>query len=68
MISLYDEFKNVNWKYSIDGGDTWQSGNENNHQLTQEEIEKIDNIIMIKIKLDIDEYEYMINNKKFDTP
>ncbi len=68
MISLYDEFKNVNWKYSIDGGDTWQSGNENNHQLTQEEIEKIDNINMIKIKLDNDESEYMINIKKFDTP
>ncbi len=68
VISLYDEFKNVNWKYSLDGGTTWKNTNKNSHQLTQEEIKKININNMIKVKFDNDNEIYTITIKQFDIP
>ncbi len=68
VISLYDEFKNTNWKYSLDGGTTWKSANEDSHQLTQEEIGKININTMIKVKFDNDNEIYTITIKQFDIP
>lgn len=68
VITLYDEFKNTNWKYSVDNGKTWQTVTEDSHQLTKAEIDKININSMIKVKLDNDNSEYTINIKKFDTP
>lgn len=68
MISLYDEFKNTNWKYSLDGGTTWKNANKDNYQLTQEEIEKININDMIKVQFDNDDEIYTIAMKQFDIP
>jgi len=67
-ISLFDDYKNKNWKYSIDGGVTWKNVSENSHKLTQTELSKINQKSNIKIVLDGDKSEYVIKIKKGETP
>lgn len=67
-ISLFDEYKNRNWKYSIDGGVTWNTTSTDNHQLTNEELEQINEENKIKILFDGDDTQYRINIKKGITP
>ncbi len=65
-IILTDEFKGLNWEYSIDGGNTWKRGTSDTHMLTADEVEQVngDN----KIKLKINNVEYVINIQKSSTP
>ena len=65
-IILVDEFKGSNWEYSLDGGTTWKRGTSDTYTLTVEEIEQVngDN----KIKLRINNNEYVINIQKSSRP
>ncbi len=67
-IVLFDDFKNKNWKYSIDGGTTWQKVTSSSHKLSENELEKINTKDKIKIVLDGDKTEYKINIRKGETP
>ncbi len=68
QIVLEDEYKNLSWEYSVDGGTTWKNGLENKHLLTENEINCINENDKIKVRLDGDETEYIINIKKGKTP
>ena len=69
-IILEDEFKNLNWKYSIDNGINWTDVNEDSHKLTDEEINKINEDDKIKISLNENgkTIEYIISIKKGTQP
>ena len=67
-IVLANEYKNSNWKYSIDSGLNWKTGNGDIHELTTEEINQINENDKIKIKFDGNETEYTINIKKGNIP
>jgi len=67
-ISLFDEYKNKSWKYSIDGGTTWKEAGTDNHQLSAEELNQINEENKIKILFDGDETQYKINIKKGNAP
>ena len=67
-ISLFDEYKTRNWKYSIDGGVSWKTTSADNHQLTPEELEQITEENKIKILFDGDETQYRLNIKKGIAP
>ena len=63
-INLIDSEYKYAWKYSIDGGKTWQSAKGNKHQLSKKEIKNITSENGIKIKLANDDTEYLISIKK----
>ncbi len=65
-IVLLDEYKTLNWKYSLNGGTTWKNGTD--EALTQEEMNQIDENNKIKIKFEGNETIYTINIKKGETP
>ncbi len=67
-IALLDEYKTLDWKYSLDSGATWKDGTGDVHQLTQAEMNQIDENNKIKIKFDGNETIYTINIKKGETP
>ena len=67
-ITLFDEYKNKRWKYSIDGGNTWKEASTDNHQLLAEELNQINEENKIKILFEGDETQYRINIKKGNTP
>lgn len=67
-IVLLDEYKTLNWKYSLNGGTTWKDGEGETHTLTQEEMNQIDENNKIKIKFQGNETIYTINIKKGETP
>ena len=65
-IILEDAFEGSDWEYSLDGGNTWKRGEADTHTLTAEEVEQVngDN----KIKLRINNSEYVINIQKSSRP
>lgn len=65
-IILSDEFKGVNWEYSLDSGNTWKQGTADIHTLTIEEVEQINGNDKIKIK--INNNEYIINIQQSSRP
>ena len=67
-ILLEDEYKSLNWKYSIDSGNTWKNVNEGTCKLSDEEISEINENDKIKVVLDGDTTEYIINIKKGTAP
>lgn len=67
-LILDDKYEGLDWKYSIDGGNTWKEVNEQVHELTYSEIEKINENDNIKILLDGRESEYIINIIKGTIP
>ncbi len=67
-IILEDEFKGSNWKYSIDSGNTWKNVNEDSCKLTDEELNKINENDKIKILVDGNSKEYIINIKEGTVP
>ena len=66
-IILADEYKNSNWEYSIDGGNTWKAGNLSEHQLSEEELNQISEENKIKIRFNENEV-YTINIKTGTVP
>ena len=67
-IALLDEYKTLDWKYSLDSGATWKDGTGDVHQLKQEEMNQINENDKIKIKFKGNETLYTINIKKGETP
>ena len=67
-IALLDEYKTLDWKYSLDSGATWKDGTGDVHQLRQEEMNQINENDKIKIKFKGNETLYTINIKKGETP
>lgn len=67
VISLIDQEYKKEWKYSIDGGSTWNVAEGNKHQLSKNEIDKITVKNGIKIKLDSDDTVYSIRIKEADS-
>ena len=65
-IILEDDFKNSAWEYSLDNGNTWKRGETDIHTLTSEEVEQINGDD--KIKLRINNNEYIINIQKSSRP
>ncbi len=65
-IVLEDEFKSSDWEYSLDGGETWKRGTSDEQTLTAEEIEQVNGDD--KIKLRINNVEYVINIQSSTTP
>ena len=66
-IMIEDEYKDSNWEYSLDGGETWKLGSEN--KLSDEEIEQInaDDDIKVRFEENISE-EHVINIERQATP
>ncbi|MCI8575443.1 MAG: hypothetical protein HFI09_03135, partial [Bacilli bacterium] len=63
-ISLEEDYQGRTFQYSIDGGATWKSVKENSYALSKEEINQINEENGIKIKLDGEEKEHLINIRK----
>ena len=62
-INLIDSEYEGEWKYSLDGGNTWKTATGNKHQLSKSELKNITSENGIKIKLANDETEYSIKIK-----
>ena len=67
-IVLEDEYKTLNWEYSLNSGETWKSVNGAEYLLSEEEINAINSDDKIKIRFENDEEEYIINIQKLSTP
>ena len=67
-IVLEDEYKTLNWEYSLNSGETWKSVNGAECLLSEEEINTINIDDKIKIRFENNEQEYTINIQKLATP
>lgn len=68
QIILDNEFENKKWEYSLDGGTTWKSVEENSHELNAEELEQVNDNDKIKLRFEGSSREYSINIKKAELP
>lgn len=63
-IKIRDQYKNLNWQYSIDGGVNWKNGTLEVHQLNNEELKVLTAENDIKIRFAEDTTEYLIDLDK----
>ncbi len=67
-IILEDEFENADWSYSIDGGATWKAGRGRKYQLTDVEINQINENDKIRVRFRQSGIECTVNIKKGEAP
>lgn len=67
-LMITDEFNGKNWKYSLDGGISWNVGNGTEHQLTKTELEQINPDDGIIVRLAEENKETIIKIQKHETP
>ncbi len=67
-IVLETEYKSLEWEYSLDNGESWRAGSGDEHQLTLEEMNQINETDKIKVRFAGDLKQYVINIKKSEAP
>ena len=67
-ILLNDGYKDSNWEYSLDSGNTWKNGNGEVQKLTDEELTQLNRDDKIIVRFSGNETEYTINVDKMATP
>ena len=61
-------YKDSNWEYSLDSGNTWKNGNGEVQKLTDEELTQLNRDDKIIVRFSGNETEYTINVDKMATP